>query len=104
MEYITDPDNYRELSRPFETSAAANESLNLFMDAVRDLRKLHRIPDVLVVVAVNVKYNGGEGRAMSHSSHGDFLNSEALAAYAYGRLAQDRKSLMNRMLAGKSPE
>ena len=42
------------------------------------------------------------GRAISHCHNGNEMESEALAAYAYGQLAAEHRELIAKALAGKS--
>lgn len=101
MEHITDPENYRKMSEPFASADEANAALKEFMAGVRELRKKHRIADVLTVVAVNAKYESGEGRAITHGFNGNSQNAEGMAAYAYGQESADRREWMNRLMSGK---
>ena len=98
---INDPANYRELSAPFTSIGVANAALKAFFDDVRAARQKHRIADVLTVVSVNVAYDSGEGTAMSHSTNGDVLKAQALAAYAYGVEQSESRERMARLVAGK---
>lgn len=56
MPQTNDPELYRQLSAPFDTAEEANTALVAFFADVRAARIKHRMPDVLTVVAVNVRY------------------------------------------------
>ena len=101
-ERIIDPALHRKLSEPFPSLEAANEALDNFQAEFRELRAKHRIPEVLVVVGVNVIYaSGAEGRAMTTMFNGNSMLRTAMAAYAYGFCQQEDREFLNRLLAGK---
>jgi hypothetical protein len=96
-----DPANYRKVSEPHETPKAANEALTAFYEEVGELRKKHRIAQVLVVCETNVMYESGEGAALTHMQYGDALKGVPLAAYAYGQLKSEQLEMINTLLAGE---
>lgn len=104
METISDPENYRKMSEPFESADEANTALKQFMDVVRELRQKYRIAEVLTVVSVNVKYKDGEGKAISFGFNGNYMEAESMAAYAYGDLAANRRAYMNKLAKGGTRE
>lgn len=100
-----DPELYRQLSAPFDTAEEANTALVAFYADVRAARIKHRMPDALVIVAVNVRYQDDAtqvGRAISHCHNGNQSEAEGLAAYAYGQLAAEHREEINKAIAGKS--
>ncbi len=98
-----DPDNYNKLSIPFESVDLANEALSNFHKELSDLRKKHKIPDVLVVTKGSVRHADGEiGDFMQHSSYGSSLNQLPMAAYAYGQTKADHDVIISKLIAGKA--
>jgi hypothetical protein len=96
---------YEELSKPFENADAANAALKAFVSEMREVRKKHKMKDVLMVCAVSLTYADGQvGEAQVSTMHGDHLKEEALAAFAYGKAAESRKQLINKLLSGKNPD
>lgn len=83
---VNDLGLYRALSQPFESYEAANEAIEAFMTAVRDLREKHRLQNVHVIVSgLAVGPAGEEGRWMTSAHNGDELLAEAMVAWAFGR-------------------
>lgn len=103
-EFINDPDNYREMSKPFASPNEANGALTLFFDEVRELRKKHRIRDVHMLVSVRTTdADGVEGDAMSASHLGDPAVGELMLAWGFGRAGAERRQTIRRiMTAGES--
>ncbi len=98
-----DLENYMQLSIPFESTDKANEALTNFYNELGELRKKHKIPDVLIVTKGTVRYEDGEvGDYIQHSSFGNSLNALPMAAYAYGQIQADHESLISKLIAGKT--
>jgi hypothetical protein len=55
-----DPALYRRLSEPFATAEELDAASTAFAAEIRALREKHRIPDVVYVMAANVKDGDGE--------------------------------------------
>jgi hypothetical protein len=98
-----DPENYSKLSVPFESSDTASEALENFYKEVGELRKKHKIPDLLMIVKASVKYEDGEiGDIIHHSFYGNVLNQLPMAAYVYGQTQADHEEVISRLLKGKT--
>ena len=100
---IVDPDNYTQMSVPFESSELANEALSGFYNELREIRKKYKIPDVLIVTKGSVKTEDGTtGDYIQHSSFGNSLNQLPMAAYAYGQIQAEHEALISKLIAGKT--
>ena len=95
-----DTKTYSEMCVPFESLDAANEALRQFYEELAELRRKHRIMDVLCIS--QVAYADGVGFSMS--SLGSSLASETLAAYGYGAARKRREQSVGELLAGKGTE
>jgi hypothetical protein len=102
MNTKNDPENYRKLSEPFNGPEEANEAIRKFFEEIAEARKRHRIPDVAVALAANVRYESGEGTAMTYAAYGDVFKAESLLAYAMGAEAADRRERIAKLLKGKN--
>lgn len=89
------PDNYYELSKPFETRAAAEEALDLFHHEVEALRQQYRIADVTIGMRVDVK---GSGPLIAKGHFGDSERIEGLAAYVFGSAAENRRACVKALI------
>lgn len=85
---------YRELSIPFETVEDANDNITQFCDALYELRKKHRIRDLLFVIRVGCKREDDESDATIVNYFGNSLSMEGIAAYAYGQLSGERQEMI----------
>jgi hypothetical protein len=92
------PSRYHELSMPFASEASANKAIADFYEAVKAARIAHGIPDVLVVLSVNI---ADVGCAMTTLNMGSSEMQEGLAAYAYGQERAVRGAQISALLAGK---
>ena len=93
--------NYAAMSTPYESPEAANEAIQRFYDELTDLRNKHKVPDLLIVMRGSVVYPDGKSGIFLHHIHlGNELNSEAMAAYAYGQTQAERREIMNKLLDG----
>lgn len=82
-----DPKTYREMSVPHASTDAAQNAVNAFLDGVTELRKQHRLADVLVIVETNIITQDGDEGTVSLVSHmGDSRKSLPMAARVYGQL------------------
>lgn len=97
-----DPENYRNLSAPFDGPDEANKAVQAFYTEIESARKRHRIADVAVAVALNVRYESGqEGMAMTHGAFGDSFKAESLLAYALGVEQAEHRQRIATLLKGK---
>lgn len=91
-----DPNNYHEMSKPFENPEQANQAISDFYEDLKAIRKKHKIPDVLVVLEASVIYeSGNRGEFMHHVGLGDARNQCALGAFAYGQTQADHREFIN---------
>ena len=102
MKATNDPGNYRNLSVPFNGPDEANKAVEAFFTEIESVRKRHRIADVAVALAINVKYESGqEGIAMTHGAFGDCFKAESLLAYALGVEQASQRKRIATLLTGK---
>lgn len=98
----SDPDNYRAMSVPFDTGDEAEQAAEQFFKSVGELRKACRIQDVTIIISIAVKTGDGEGVVLCQGHYGDTTKAEGMAAYAYGKLSEERQQRMIKLLAGKN--
>ena len=103
---IPDPEQYRELSTPFESRDEAIEAFSNFFEGLAALRKKYKIPDLLIVVqvtALGTHLEGSpEGVFEVCMGWGNPVNELPLAAFAYGQKKAEHAELMSTILSGKS--
>lgn len=75
---LHDPALYRELSAPRPDPSSAEAGLQAFAEEFRELRKKHRIPDVLWMAAVNATTEDGERHVCMMGQFGSSEMSLAL--------------------------
>ena len=96
----SDPENYFNLSKPFENKDLCNEALKSFYDDIEASRKKHSIRDVVIITSGAVKYGEKTSEFLQHSAFGNSLNHCAMAAYAYGQLKAEDIERLNDLLSG----
>lgn len=98
-----DPKNYLKLSEPHPNSDAVHEALKAFYEKVEQARNEFNIADVLIVIKDSVVYKDNEvGAFFQHSQFGNSLNGVSMAAYAYGKLQEEQRQIINSLMAGKN--
>lgn len=99
-----DPKTYREMLVPHESRDVAAEQADAFIEGVRELRKKHRMANVLLVVEIRYEAGGEETNGMVSAHLGDTLQAEPMAAFAYGFQASASRERNERVLreAGKA--
>lgn len=98
-----DPENYYKLSAPYESEDAADEAISKFYEELGELRKKHKIPDLLIVIKATVRHKDGKvGQMMGQYAYGSTLDHLAMAAYVYGQLQAEHKELINKLIVGKT--
>lgn len=97
----SNPELYRQLSAPFESSDAANEAIRAFVTDLRELRERHRIRDVHVIISADVIYGEREGTVITDAHYGDSLRAEQMLAWALGREQAEHKEFIAKLLATK---
>lgn len=95
----SNPGLYREMSAPFASADEANTALSAFYEDLYELRRKHRMTDVLCIVQVNVALEGDEAPMMSRMHIGNSLNALPLSAYAYGAESSENEQRIAYMLA-----
>lgn len=96
-----DPELYREISKPFPSAEAASEAIDAFYDELYELRRKHKIPDVLVVMQVNgMTRDGQEGTMILSGMIGGAMYEESLAAYALGEASARRQEKIAAIIGG----
>jgi len=80
----SDLKTFREMSVPYETSAAANAAWLAFWDDLCELRKKHRIKTVYVIANMPVARGDDEVTVTPIGHLGDRTMRTSLTAFAYG--------------------
>jgi hypothetical protein len=96
---INDAATDRAMSEPFQSAAAADEALAAFDAELRELRRKHKITDVLCVSHFTVMSGGREAENWSSSFIGNVLMAEAMAAYSFARERAQARQRIARLLA-----
>jgi hypothetical protein len=94
-----DPKRYRELSQPFATRAEALNALEAFVEAVKAARIQHKIPDI--VVSFTFSYVTDDGEELESGvalNMGDGMKAESIAAFAHGKMAEQRRDSVARAM------
>lgn len=98
-----DPALYRQLSVPFPSVDDANASIKAFCDELAELRKKHRIRDLLFTIRIGlVDEAGTEGDSTLVNHFGDRASMESMAAYTYGTMSARRQELMRAYVSNGS--
>jgi hypothetical protein len=93
-----DPQNYAAMSVPHESSEDLNRETNAFFEAVGELRKLHGLLEVSVIVASPCMINGEVSNGITS---GHFGNSAQTLTMALWHLTNERlklEAMMDRVL------
>lgn len=98
---VKDPALYRQLSEPYESTAALTEAFMKFNEELRALREKYRIPDLVYVIVGNaLNEEGEECSAITMGNAGDSTKMELMLAWALGQ-ERDRKTKLLRALAAE---
>lgn len=101
--FKSDTENYYNMSEPFNGEKEANEAVGKFFEELGELRKKHKIRDVLVVLYDSVKYDDGNcGEFMCTGNYGNQINCLPMAAYLYGQEQSEHVERINKMVSKKS--
>ena len=96
---ISDPANYREMLKPFPDIAAAEAAAQAFHNDVRELRKKHKIPDVVFAYEMSaMMVDGKESVFLNSFTCGSQLKEEYLAAFAFGQATSRHSEMVARAL------
>jgi len=100
---MIDQANYRAMSVPFADKSALDKALDSFWEGVAKLRKEHKLPDILMVIAA--AYGGGdedegECEIVTAGYLGNELRAETLSAYALGYYQSQRQDRIAELVKG----
>ncbi len=102
-----DNKTYREMCQPHASRDAANDAIQAFFNDLGELRKKHKIRDVLCVLADTCMYEPEEGEAVPAEgefiidcSFGSTMMREVLAAWIFGVTQEQRRELVNKIANG----
>ena len=99
-EFIHYPELYRELSEPFKSTDDCNEALVGFTKELRDIRAKYHIRELLVVMKGSaITESGEEGGLMVMGHHGNAVEEEGMAAWAFGQAQARRQQRMSDLVA-----
>lgn len=96
---------WREMQEPHEDIAAADAAYKAFYEGLGELRKQHRMADVLCVVRLRVVDPDdaeNDREALLSCIYGDSLREESLAAYAFGEATSRRQQMISDLATGKN--
>ncbi len=94
------PKLYREMSEPHPSVEAVNQALRAFFDEFGELRKKHKLRDVIAVVNTSyLKEDGEECDGGSWFGYGSSLNHEMMLAHTLGVVQTDRQELLASVMA-----
>ena len=91
---IRDPQLYREMCVPFPDTEATQIAVDAFYEDVRESRRKHKIPDVLVVIRFTTMVDGVEMTAYLTGNNGNPLECEPMAAFALAESGQKRMAII----------
>ena len=92
--------NYLKLSEPFADANQANRAVEAFYAEVAELRKEHNLPDVHVVVRVNIDHGEHVGSALSSAHFGNSMEAAPMCAWSYGRERAQYKAHLGKLMNG----
>lgn len=93
---------YRQMQEPHESADAAQAALTAFLEDLGELRKKHRIAEVLTCPTVRFIDKGDfESEAIVPHFYGDNSHAEVSAAFALGVYSQERQESISRMKSQK---
>jgi hypothetical protein len=96
----SNPKLFREMSEPFASKEEAREAADAFQEELGELRKKHKIRDVLYVCAFStIGDNGEEYDSILQGHMGNSLIQEQLAAYALGTIQAERQEMIGQLLS-----
>ncbi len=98
---------YREMSVPFASPDACNEAINAFFNELSELRRKHKIRDLICVLNGSVLYpkdetddeGSPEGEFIIEQSFGSSMQREVLAAWLLGHVQAEHRETVNKMLS-----
>ncbi len=98
-EPIHNPDNYRELSKPFATEAEADAAVEGFWKELYELRNKYKIPDIYLILRMGVVgADGVEGMCHSTMQAGSPSYAESMTAWAFGCEQAKREEIIAKLV------
>lgn len=94
------PKLFREMSQPHESREAMNKAHEDFFDELGELRKKHKIANVVVIMEDSYENDGEELGMIGASSYGDPLKAESLCGYGYGLYKREKEEMLAKLLKG----
>lgn len=94
---VQDPKTYREMSVPFDDAASANKAVQDFFVDLKEIRKKHRMRDLLVTAQVPYVAVSHDGKSIEtvglvNLTIGSSAEALHMAAIAYGSLRADHQA------------
>lgn len=96
---------YREMAKPFESPDAANKAVEAFFVDLGEIRRKHKITDILCVIGGSCIYPKSEesdetdGLFITEHSYGATVMREILAAWVLGRVQSQHREIVAKMLS-----
>jgi len=98
---MNNPKLYREMSEPHATAAEVNASLQAFFDDLGELRKKHKLRDIVAIV--NTSYLASDGieeiDGGSWFGYGNSMNYEIMLAHTLGIVQTERQEMLARAMS-----
>lgn len=91
---IWSPENYHEVSKPFESVEAAAKAIDDFFEEFYELRNKHRISDVYAIARVLTP----DGERTARMMAGNEYYAETLTAWAFGFEQSQRQERIWRII------
>ena len=103
MNAHNNPTLYRELSKPFAGRELAEQSMEKFFEELAELRKKHRIADVVCVTQVNIQdASGEEGAQIATIRLGQASEHPTILAHALGSIRQEMNQALDFLMSRKT--
>lgn len=98
-EFFKDPDTYRAMCEPFESSEEANAAINGFNTDLRAIRAKYGMRDVIALISGSYKVEGAEEVDFCiDMMHGDEMKQEYLLAWALGKAQAERQERISHVM------
>jgi hypothetical protein len=101
MDMPQDQKLFREMSEPHESREALQAAHHQFFEEVVELRKKHKIANILQIYADSYESDGEEAEMLGASMIGDQTRAESMCAFAYGSFKRQREEMLAKLLSGK---
>lgn len=100
--WVSDPDKYEELSKPFENRQEAEKAIKTFLKAVSKLRDKHKIADMVVVIKGSFMDSETPDQKLEyiyHTQNGHALNGIPMAGYLLSKMKEQHNSIVEQLKA-----